>query len=237
MRELSKVEIGIINQFKQRGRSLSELLGGIGKELIIKINKEKRSFNILIKNCDDGRLVDSDGLNDFLTPRLIFITTLIKLLGFLEINGYLVTYSWNQADIVKYFGDESLINEINTNETNCIKYVIDDEELTNLIIRFGYSYIQPTESLKLYINSGYKTPEQIRFRKTHRITIFAIILSFLVGISSLWIAISSFKKPITIDEKQFNILTEKLDSINNNEREVHKVFILVKDSIEKKIKL
>jgi len=217
MRELSEIEKKIIITLLNNGNTLGKLLGNIGKELIIQVNNKEQKVTILKKRIlENETLSSNDDLKNFWIERLFFISTLINLLNYLETAGYIISHLLsNENDDEYYIGDDELVNELTKQSIRKVLYELDDKQLISLIIRFCYRVILPTESLKVFVKNRFNTPEQIRFKKNFSIAVIAIIISFLLGLSSLCISIMSVNKSTSLNTIQMNALTNRLDSIYN----------------------
>lgn len=216
MRHLSKVEKEIINEINsnKNGIILKGLLGGYSKEFALEIDKKNRTVKAIIPNSKDGRKVNTEGLKYYLLKRIYFLNTLLKLIIYLEKEGYIVSYILsNIHDDKRLIGDEELLNKVNSSEVSTSTYDFDDDFVIDSLINYRDSYIISTEELILFEKNNFKTQEQIRFRKTHNISIIAIMVSAFIGISSLWISIASLNRPVIINQNQLDSITTRLDSI------------------------
>jgi hypothetical protein len=214
MRELSKVEKEIVSKIVNDGNTLTKLLGGISQELVISVDSKNKKVIVLVKNHKGGELVNKSGLQDFFIKRLYFISTLIHLLEYLEKDGYISTHLLSNINTdTSNIGDKSLVEDLKKEETNTIEYEIPDSYLVDNLIKYALRIIISTEALKQFVKNGFKTEDQIQYRKNYNIAVFAIILSFFLGIASIWISICSMNKPTMVESKQMEQITHRLDSL------------------------
>ena len=220
MRRLSKTEKLIIKELNshRNGNTLINLLGGISKDMVLDINRKTNEVTAIAVNYETGRPVDQSGLDDFFIKRIYFINTLLKLLVYLEKEGYILTYLIsNTHDDKRLIGDLELVEQINSSRTKTITYKFDNDFVINSLVNYRDPIIISTEELKNFERENFKTQEQIRFKKTYVISIVAIVISFLIGISSLWISIYSLRKPLRINQNQLDSITIRLDRITAKE--------------------
>lgn len=215
MRDLSQTEKNIIDRLLHKGISLEMLLGNVCNDLIVKINRPERQVSLIRKKDKIQESSDvANDMSDFWIERLLFISTLMKLLDYLEQNGYIISHLLsNTNDPIYFVGKSKLIEELKDNSTSRTTYDFDDIFIIDQIIKYCYRVIFPTEALKILVKNNYKTQDEIRFSTNYRLTIYAILVSLFIGLSGLCISIISLRKPTTINSNQINELSRRLDSI------------------------
>ena len=113
-------------------------------------------------------------------------------------------------------------------DDNGIKYhreVIKSKVLFDFISKFHGSTIIPSPQLISYKNNKFRTPEQRRFNISNRISMTAILLSFLIGIGSPWLMTKYSKTsidPIQLDTI-LNAIPKQVDQIKLNEEQVDSI--------------
>lgn len=232
MRELSKIEKEIISKLVDDGNTFTKLLGGISQELVISVDSKNKRAIVFVKNHEGGELVDKSGLKDFFIKRLYFISTLIHLLEYLEKNGYISTHLLSNVNPdTSFIGDKSLIEDLKKEETNKIEYELQDSYLLDNLVKYALRIIISTEALKQFVINGFKTEDKIQYRRNYNIAIIAIIISFLLGIASIWISICSVNKPTKLESKQIQQITNRLDSLFIYEKSYHHLNLKLKEQI------
>jgi hypothetical protein len=218
MRQLSSSERETIKHLVEKPTTLENLLGNINDDLVFRINKPQKEVVLLRVKPEIGKTTDiANDFASFWLQRLLFISTLIKLLHYLEQNGYIIshllTYEYNEPYYLGKLREHFNRSEVSLND-NTYKY--DDEFLIEFITKYCFRIIYPTEELKIYVRNKFRTPEEIRFSKTYHLAIYAIIISIIIGIGGLLIAIFDSKDSIQLDEYQYKEFTNRLDKIYLN---------------------
>jgi hypothetical protein len=223
MREISDQEKKIIEKILGDGFTLEKLLGNIMNDTIVIINRSQNTAQLIRKkNSEYGKSDISDQFVRYWIDRLLFISTLIKLLTYLEDNGYIITHLISNVNDFEYsIGNSKLRQDVRNNSISTVTYDFDDEFIIKQLTRYIYRIIKPTESLKVYVKNGYKTWDQVRFEKNYKVAVIAITISLFIGISSLLISLISLNRSITINDSQFKEISNKLENIEQSKKTVH----------------
>jgi len=144
----------------------------------LKINKSKKKLSIVtINDTQDIETIDT---------RILkiekYIVVLISLIKVFEREGYIYLYK--------------RINTSNTDESigicsgeNTIEKILQDERLYNLVVTYlDYSVITTPSLDDLRLNK-YISLEDRKYNKSHKLTVFALISSILIGITGIVISL------------------------------------------------
>ncbi|GET25838.1 hypothetical protein [Prolixibacter sp. NT017] len=215
MRHLSKVEKDIIKEINSRkGSSLTQLLGHYSKEFVLEIDKKAMAAKAIIPIREGGKIESEEAFIDYFLNRLFFLNTLLKLLTYLEKEGYIVSYILsNIHDNKRTIGDEELKEELETLGKRARPFDFDDPFVIESLVKYRDSYVISTEELLLFQRNSFQTQEQIRFKKMYWLSWAGVIVAIIIGIFSFRSSI----KPITINQNQIHSITTRLDSIIGKE--------------------
>jgi len=216
MRNLSKTEQAIITEIvNHQPTTLEKLLGNVNRDFILKINKSVKKVSLIrVKPSSEGRADIAQDFAEFWLKPLLFISTLVKLLYYLEHNGYIISHLLTYEEDKPYFVGK--LRESN-NYTEAIlpknTYDYDDVFLIHQITKYSFRVIYPTEALNAYVTNGFKTPEELRFNKTYNLTKVAVAVSLFIGIAGLCVSIIKHGQAVNLDDKQYGDIIDGLDSI------------------------
>lgn len=186
MKHLSSVEKEIVNQlFKTKNITIVKLLGNYTNDIKIKIDKTSNKVYLMGFNKQIQSSNCSDYI-DFFLPKIIFISTLVQLLEILEKEYYIISHSFTRKE-KNYYIDNEFNKTISDDE--CVSYEIGNSKIKRLLIHYSDCIVLKNNTLDEYVLNKYKTKDEIRFEKTYKISILALILSFIVGVGSLIIPV------------------------------------------------
>lgn len=216
MRSLSKIEKDIIIQLVNQPTTLENLLGNINKDLVLLVKKTEKQVALIKVTSKEGDKTDiANEFARFWLQRLLFISTLIKLLYYLEQNGYIISHLLTFEDDQPYYlgklREKVNLQEISTPDN---MYYFDDEFLIDQITKYSFRIIYATEELKLYYHNGFKTPEELRFKKSYTLAKTAIAISLIIGLLGFSISIINLRRPTKLDGYQYNEFIRHLDSLH-----------------------
>lgn len=101
--------------------------------------------------------------------------------------------------------------------------------LKDFVDKYYCAAIIPTSTLIDFVNNNYLSEEQIQFKKTQRLSKFAIILSFLIGIGSPWLMTKCSKstiEPVQL-EAIINAIPERVDEVKLSQEQLDSIISLM----------
>lgn len=215
MRSLSKTEQEIITEIvDHQPTTLEKLLGNVNREFLLKIIKAEKKVSLIRVNPLSGGTADIvEDFAVFWIKPLLFISTLVKLLYYLEQNGYIVSHLLtNEVDESYFVGKLRESNHFKVANQLKNTYDYDDVFLIHQLTKYSFRIIYPTEALNSYVTNGFKTPEDLRFNRTYNLAKMAIAVSLLIGIAGLCVSIFRQGQCVCLDDKEYLDLKCESDS-------------------------
>lgn len=125
--------------------------------------------------------------------------------------------SWEVSKEEKAWMDEAKIH--------CAVWFVENPELLNFVSKFRYSHIIPTEVLKTYKDNNFKTTEEVRFKKSQRVSYFGIISAVVIAVASPWLMTKCSRTSIEQSqiESIINAFHEQNDELKINHEQMDSI--------------
>lgn len=181
---------------------------------------------------DDG-VIDIEEYIDTYTK-----TTKLELIRFLDF-----IYKLYTLGLIVFSDEEEEQTEYSVWETHdhkrCISMGFDVRTicfssaiLKDFVDKYYSAAIIPTSTLIDFVNNKYLSEEQIQFKRTQRLSKFAITVSFLIGIGSPWLMTTCSKSTIepTQLETIINAIPERVDEVRLNQEQMDSIASIIKNT-------
>lgn len=213
MRELSPLEKEILNIcLKLESKEGNNVYGIPFLKVIsefftthkIKLRYNEAKRNIEVKTERENSL-------EYKNKGLIFLLALSNIIHYLSTNKQVVVLSEMNQKLGLSTNYNNIESTSATLDLNLITYVR-KEDIDYLFGLFKSTYIF-SEDLKVYIQKGFKTKDDLKYRRQIRVAYLSSVIALVIGILSFWQRCETSKSNINADRIYINIPNQTGDRV------------------------
>lgn len=183
MRVISNLEKKIINRICEGHTHISILLTDHIPDILLSIDKDNEKVELhldKVTNENQEKLLENLSSQ---TEKIIYI---IKFLLYLENEGYALTGYFSHGRYSKpKIGLPHLREKFDRDRESFFHLDFTDERMNKFIFTYSDLEIFPIHQLTEFKQNNYRTKEDIRHNQIITVTVIAIIISLLLGLTSL----------------------------------------------------